>query len=38
MIEPPCKIKDLPPLDYVLISHDHLDHFNSTSIKDIYNK
>jgi L-ascorbate metabolism protein UlaG (beta-lactamase superfamily) len=29
---PACKISQLPPIDVVLVSHDHTDHFDTTSI------
>ncbi|XP_061178806.1 N-acyl-phosphatidylethanolamine-hydrolyzing phospholipase D-like [Saccostrea echinata] len=31
----PCKIKELPPVDVVLISHDHYDHLDTESIMEI---
>lgn len=32
---PPVDIKDLPPLDAVIISHDHYDHLDMNSIKEL---
>ncbi|MCX6130545.1 MAG: MBL fold metallo-hydrolase [Proteobacteria bacterium] len=31
----PIKLKDLPPLDAVLISHDHYDHLDFTTIREL---
>eukprot|EP01132_Coremiostelium_polycephalum_P002452 gene2452-3028_t len=35
--DPPCKISELPKLDFVLISHNHYDHLDIESIKAIGN-
>jgi N-acyl-phosphatidylethanolamine-hydrolysing phospholipase D len=32
-IDLPCKIKDLPEIHVVLLSHDHYDHWNTGSLK-----
>jgi L-ascorbate metabolism protein UlaG (beta-lactamase superfamily) len=32
---PPAKISQLPPLDAVLLSHDHYDHLNTPSIREL---
>lgn len=32
---PPAKIDELPPLDLILLSHDHYDHLNTPSIREI---
>ena len=31
----PCEIKDLPPISVILISHDHYDHCDYNSLKEI---
>jgi L-ascorbate metabolism protein UlaG (beta-lactamase superfamily) len=31
--EPPLALKDLPPLDVIIISHDHYDHLDKDTIK-----
>ncbi len=33
--EPACKINELPHLDAVIISHDHYDHLDKASVKEI---
>ncbi|WWC87131.1 uncharacterized protein L201_002017 [Kwoniella dendrophila CBS 6074] len=33
--EIPCNVKDLPKVDFVFISHDHYDHLDKDTIKDI---
>jgi L-ascorbate metabolism protein UlaG (beta-lactamase superfamily) len=33
--EPPVALRDLPPLDAVLISHDHYDHLDADSIRTL---
>jgi L-ascorbate metabolism protein UlaG (beta-lactamase superfamily) len=32
---PPARIEELPPLDLVLLSHDHYDHLNTPSIREL---
>ena len=32
---PPARIGELPPLDLILLSHDHYDHLNAPSIREI---
>jgi N-acyl-phosphatidylethanolamine-hydrolysing phospholipase D len=34
---PPCPISQLPPIDIVLVSHNHYDHLDYDSILEIYN-
>ncbi|KAI8144925.1 beta-lactamase superfamily domain-containing protein [Fennellomyces sp. T-0311] len=33
--DPPCELKDLPKIDAVVISHNHYDHLDSASIKQL---
>lgn len=32
---PACAIKDLPPIDYVVLSHDHYDHLDENSVLEL---
>ncbi len=32
---PPCKVDDLPPIDIVVLSHDHYDHFDKRTLLEI---
>lgn len=34
----PCSIKDLPSIDYILLSHDHRDHLDMASLRKIKKK
>ncbi|EFA77219.1 beta-lactamase-like domain-containing protein [Heterostelium album PN500] len=34
----PCKISDLPPIDFVILSHNHYDHLDIDAAKEIGNK
>jgi len=36
--KPVLKLEELPPIDYILISHDHHDHLDEASIKFFLNK
>lgn len=33
--EPPCEVSDLPPIDLVVLSHDHYDHFDKKTLLEI---
>lgn len=35
IIKPPCRIEDLPKLDFGVISHNHYDHLDEDAIKNI---
>lgn len=35
---PPCKVKDLPHLDAIIISHNHYDHLDHGSVKSLNSK
>lgn len=38
VIEPGIKFEDLPPIDVVWISHNHYDHLDVTTIKNLWDK
>ncbi|KAL2167697.1 hypothetical protein VTG60DRAFT_916 [Thermothelomyces hinnuleus] len=33
---PPCRVQDLPPIDLVLVSHNHFDHMDAGSILSVW--
>lgn len=35
---PPCKVKDLPHIDAIIISHNHYDHLDHGSVKSLNSK
>ena len=35
---PACRVRDLPPLDVVCISHSHYDHLDETSVRELLAK
>jgi L-ascorbate metabolism protein UlaG (beta-lactamase superfamily) len=34
-VEPACQIPDLPPIDLVVLSHYHGDHFDDVAAQDL---
>ena len=34
-VEPACQVADLPPIDLVLLSHYHGDHFDEAAVRDL---
>lgn len=38
VIKPGVRFKDLPPIDIVIISHDHYDHLETESLKKLYER
>ena len=34
-VEPACQVADLPPLDLILLSHYHGDHFDEAAVRDL---
>lgn len=36
--QPPCQISDIPYINYVVVSHDHWDHLNYSSLEQIKEK
>ncbi|SFJ89627.1 MBL fold metallo-hydrolase [Amycolatopsis sacchari] len=35
MHEPPCRLEDLPPLDAIIVSHDHYDHLDAAAVRTL---
>ncbi|KAF9020414.1 Metallo-hydrolase/oxidoreductase [Hymenopellis radicata] len=35
---PPCSVHDIPDVDAIVISHDHYDHLDTTTIAALYNR
>lgn len=35
LIDPPCPLEDLPPIDAVLLTHSHFDHLDLPTLRDL---